>query len=799
MRGSTVFLIIYFIVSGNFYSFGQLTERCLTTGISVNKRINADPDYARYHRKHTTSLMDRTQNRNPACQQGPVVIPVAVHFNSGIVPVGQEACAVSLVMEQLEALNAEINGDDPQNSAYTNLQYCFPGNPAIGESCVSFCLARYDHPSGYDLEPGSYAVTFGKIDFSEISPGSNFVPLDENWSGYLNIFIDDLPGSLLGESAGIPGMFNGEGVVIDACAFGTGNSGCEGMNTSFSCGGIYNEGNTLIHEVGHYLGLYHIWGDNPFCTGFQDGIEDTPGMTSGYSGFTDCDHSDCTDLPSSCDSKDMYMNYMSYASDGCMYMFTSGQADLLHQSAINAGFSQNLPLKCITPEFPVASFSFDPDPVILCPNLPFVHFSDDSAGPAESWQWTFDGCGVIPTNSNIKNPVVQVKNSGTLTVQLTAGNFLGTSQTITQVMSVELLASDDPECNSCQYQLELTDSYGDGWNGANIEVFLDDQSAGIFTISDGDVADYEITVGSDQDLQIVFTGGQWDEEVSFILRDAFGADIFVQGPNPADGLIFAGKSNCSVCGYRYFDSGGLSGQYKNSENKSRTFCPPVFYDKVRVNFELMDIESAQNCEADQLQLFNGADPTEFLGAYCGFDPTPDVISSAENGCLHFVFTSDESVTREGWSATLICENHCNVVSGTFDSVPNSLRSAIECAQSGDTVFLHPFLIGDTIIVDGGPITIDKTIVLLGQAGAFSIDCSAIPTLFHVFPQGNFQIIGLQITGKSTFGNPMMINEGILSLDNTYIVDQSEEESISILNSGNIYTYGTTSVNKTDSQ
>lgn len=792
IRGFIFFSLIFCLLLGGLRVDGQETlpgERCQTTHSSVQKRIEADPAYARFHRKYMLSLTKNSHPRNPGCLAGPVIIPVAVHFDADIVPPGQEECAINLVEEQLNALNDEINGADPQNSAYTPLQGCFPGSPEIGESCISFCLAKYDHPPGYGLQPGSPAITFGQINFDAISPGSSFVPIDENWSSYLNIFITDLPGGLLGESAGIPGMFNGEGVVIDACAFGTGVSGCSGMNTSYSCGGIYNEGNTLVHEIGHYMGLYHIWGDNSFCTGFQDGIEDTPAMTSSYAGYNSCNHDDCSDLPASCDSKDMYMNYMSYAADGCMYMFTSGQSEVMYLTADNAGFSEQTPIKCISPQFPVANFSFEPNPIELCPNLPYIQLYDASSGPAETWSWVFEGCGVLPVTSGIKNPVIQVNNSGVLTVRLTVGNFLGTSQTIEQQIPVEILDAENQECTACHYQLALHDSYGDGWNGAQVEIRMDGQSAGFYTINAGTDAVFDLLVSSLQNLELYYIGGLWDEEVSFSLKDALNTEIFQQGPNPPDGLLYSGLSNCSVCGYAFLDSGGLSGQYKNSESNSRTFCPPAYYDKVSVNFAFLDIELQQDCLADHLKIYNGNNEDELISEICGFGPEPPVSSTANNGCLHFVFTSDQSVIKQGWIANLQCGHHCNMVTSIADSGPNTLRSAIECVAPGDTVFIHPFLFGDTIMINSGPILIDKAVTIMGQTGSITINSEEITMLFHILPSGNLRIEEMAITGKSSPGSPVIFNEGQLYLNNISLTDAYPGTSITIQNQGLLQTAG----------
>lgn len=86
-----------------------------------------------------------------------------------------------------------------------------------------------------------------------------------------------------------------------------------------------NGSKTLVHEVGHYLGLRHIWGDGG-CSK-DDFIEDTP-QASEETSFCDFNKNTCTqsgrkDLP------DMVENYMDYSPDICLNMFTSDQVKLM--------------------------------------------------------------------------------------------------------------------------------------------------------------------------------------------------------------------------------------------------------------------------------------------------------------------------------------------------------------------------------------------------------------------------------------------------------------------------------------
>ena len=124
----------------------------------------------------------------------------------------------------------------------------------------------------------------------------------------MNIFVQSNTGVL--GYAPLGGSGNGDGIVVDATAFGSGN-GCAGVSPDAP----YNLGRTLTHEVGHYLLLDHIWGAG--CNQ-DDDVADTPDQAS--------DNGGCPNIGiTSCGSKDLHMNYMDYTNDACMYMFSAGQ------------------------------------------------------------------------------------------------------------------------------------------------------------------------------------------------------------------------------------------------------------------------------------------------------------------------------------------------------------------------------------------------------------------------------------------------------------------------------------------
>ncbi|HEX7762213.1 MAG TPA: M43 family zinc metalloprotease, partial [Cellvibrio sp.] len=143
----------------------------------------------------------------------------------------------------------------------------------------------------------------------------------------MNIWVTTLTSSYVGFAqfpvSSLPGLENSsnnrltDGVVIDHTAFGTIDAG------SFDLDPQFNKGRTATHEIGHFLGLRHIWGDdedeNDRCIG-TDYVDDTPNQQISTSGCP-------TTTRSSCTSNDMYMNYLDYTNDACMNIFTVGQVN----------------------------------------------------------------------------------------------------------------------------------------------------------------------------------------------------------------------------------------------------------------------------------------------------------------------------------------------------------------------------------------------------------------------------------------------------------------------------------------
>lgn len=266
---------------------------------SVHAYMMGLPDFAKLHQEKIQSVQALLEQGNRDACDDPIIIPVAVHFQNVGIPM---ACAVDMALSQVETLNEDFAGTNPDIDEWFDLQPDIWPNIDNQESCISFCLATLNHPAGFGLSDGDYAVTMDDTNGD----------FDGAWSGYLNFFVRTIGGGTLGYSP-LGGSGNGDGVTCDPAYFGS--VSCGGNNIS----GPFNLGRTITHEVGHYLLLEHPWGGGG-CSSTDD-VSDTP--------VTDGPQFGCPSGQSivNCTAPILWPSYMDYCDDACLFMFSAGQVD----------------------------------------------------------------------------------------------------------------------------------------------------------------------------------------------------------------------------------------------------------------------------------------------------------------------------------------------------------------------------------------------------------------------------------------------------------------------------------------
>ncbi len=250
--------------------------------------------------------------QNPTKLNGTIVtIPVVVHV---VWKANIENISDAQIMSQLDVLNDDFRAT---NSDATN------DWPQAADSEIEFCLATVDpdgNPTSGIQRRKTNKRSFGTNDAvkSYSSGGLDAWPADD----YLNIWVCNISGGILGYAQFPGGPDATDGVVNDYAYFGT-------IGTATA---PFDLGRTATHEVGHWLNLRHIWGDGG-CS-VDDFVDDTP--------LSDGANYGCATGHISCGSLDMVENYMDYSDDACMNLFTSGQSDRMDALFAAGGLRESL-------------------------------------------------------------------------------------------------------------------------------------------------------------------------------------------------------------------------------------------------------------------------------------------------------------------------------------------------------------------------------------------------------------------------------------------------------------------------
>ena len=278
-------------------------------------------------------------------------IPVVVHIihdnlGNGDIPDSQVHDAI----DDLNEAFANQGFYNPSTGVDAGIQFCLAVQDPNGNFTTG--ITRTQNPLTICPFPGGDAALKGLIGWDRLH--------------YLNIYvIYEIDGSTMGLNVAgyatfpINHGYAQDGIVVEAPFMGS----------------TQNDSKVLVHEAGHYLGLYHTWEagcPNNDCLMDGDHVCDTPPDASSLPGSCNSPANTCsTDVnlsdpnnPFTTDQPDMVNNYMDYSFFSCMDAFTQGQADRMVAVLTNSGS----PIMVADPTWNRQELLNSQGCVNLCPN-----------------------------------------------------------------------------------------------------------------------------------------------------------------------------------------------------------------------------------------------------------------------------------------------------------------------------------------------------------------------------------------------------------------------------------------------
>ncbi|WP_170233941.1 M43 family zinc metalloprotease [Bizionia myxarmorum] len=320
--------------------------RCATVEVEAlrkqnNPNIQTTEEFENWLAPLVEARLQRVaaEKANGTYRNAVVNIPIIFHVLAGSAGDVHDLSAAR-IQAQIDQLNLDFNNLSGST------------NTAAESAEINFIPAVVDPDGNVLAEPGidrnygyTGALTTGQLN-GTIKPATIW-----DRSLYANVWTANLGGGLLGyaqfpSNSTLPGMdANGGSALTDGVVI---LSGSVGSVANPGTAAPYNKGRTLTHEMGHWIGLRHIWGDstcgNDFCA-------DTPQSTGANFGCVTNNQTTCDGI------RDMVENYMDYSDDGCMNIFTFDQVNRIITVLENATGISNLPNSTTGNADPVIAFS----------------------------------------------------------------------------------------------------------------------------------------------------------------------------------------------------------------------------------------------------------------------------------------------------------------------------------------------------------------------------------------------------------------------------------------------------------
>jgi subtilisin-like proprotein convertase family protein len=210
--------------------------------------------------------------------------------------------------------------------------------------------------------------------------------------------------------------------------------------------------------------------------------------------------------------------------------------------------------------------------------------------------------------------------------------------------------------DSCIYVLNTFDSFGDDWQGAFIEIFVDGVSIGNFTAIDNG-SSFNIPVPSGSTIDLVYTSGNFEDENSYNLIEG-GITLFSDGPTPATGSVFTTSCSTIPNNYTYLWSNGAT-----ASNISGV--PAGNYG--------LTVTDANGCAlAVPVTIINIGNPVNLISG----DTTDATCGGCSDGSVDLTLDANAAPYTFNWSNGASTEDLVNVVAGTYDVIITDVNGCI---------------------------------------------------------------------------------------------------------------------------
>ena len=327
------------------------SRRCLTHD-HYNEAVLNNPELADQRARQRKALNQIIKSQKFQKNKATVTLPVVFHV---IYNTSAQNIDSTQIASQIDVLNADFR---KLNSNIGILQGGFVNLAADSE--FEFKLATTD-PNGNATNGITRTVTtnpaIGGSSTDYYDPAKGGVAA---WDPerYINIWVVNI-NSAGGDFgfATFPGDADppsSDGCVIDYKYLGTTGTAAASQPQHL--------GRTLTHEMGHYFGLFHIWGDVDDCS-VDDDIADTP--------LQETSTEDCVTYPyfDACTTTGdgiNFFNYMDYTDDECMAMFTLEQKakmqGIMSMTYTNGGRSELAQFFASNQSLPTRTIDVFPNP-----------------------------------------------------------------------------------------------------------------------------------------------------------------------------------------------------------------------------------------------------------------------------------------------------------------------------------------------------------------------------------------------------------------------------------------------------